>query len=373
MAQHRRLWGQRVPALLFGVASFACGEDPVPPGTPADAGVLVTPAPPGQPWESLEQWHLFADASAQKPASRVIPYDVIAPLYADDALKHRFLYVPPGEQIQFQSTRVWRFPQGSILVKTFSYPRDARDRGQGERLLETRLLILGPEGWAAETYVWDSAQTRAVRQTEGSTLDVSWIDQSGATRAHAYAVPTTEQCSECHGTGPQLNSLGGRTRQLDRDFDFGGGPENQIDYLAARGFLEGSPAPAAERQRLVDPFGDARVADRVRSYLDANCAHCHTSGGGATESGLLLGWEETDPATNAAWGVCKEPIATKAEPCGLTYDIVPGSPEQSILVCRMESREKDVQMPSVGSLRVDTLGVELMREWIAGLTPAGCP
>jgi uncharacterized repeat protein (TIGR03806 family) len=333
----------------------------------------VTPAPAGQPWESLDEWHLFDDARAQKPANRVIPYDVIAPLYADDALKRRFMHVPDGEQIDFQSTRVWRFPQGSILVKTFSYPLDARDPARGERLLETRLMILGPEGWAAETYVWDDEQTRAVRETEGTTLDVSWIDDAGTTRDHPYAVPTRDECSECHGNGPQLNTLGGRTRQLDRDFDFGGGAENQIDYLASRGLLDGAPPPAAQRQRLVDPFGTAPLDDRARSYLDANCAHCHASGASATESGLFLSWEETDPVSSTVWGICKTPISFKAEPCGLSYDIVPGSPEQSILVCRMMSRQKDVQMPEIGSLRVDAHGVELMREWISGMEPAGCP
>jgi uncharacterized repeat protein (TIGR03806 family) len=362
----------RAAGLAFGIALTGCGDD-APPSSPlAEPGVTVTPAPPGQPWETLEEWHLFADAPAQKPANRVIPYDVISELYADDAVKHRFLHVPAGSQIAFQSTRVWRFPRGSILVKTFAYPRDQRDPALGERLLETRLLILGPEGWAAETYVWDEDQTRAVRETEGTTLDVSLIDVAGSHRSHPYGVPTTEQCSECHGTGPQLNTLGGRTRQLDRDFDFGQGPENQIDHLAARGLLDPAPPPAAQRQRMVDPFGAAPLGERARSYLDANCGHCHATGGSATESGLLLSWEDTDPAMSLLWGICKTPIATKAEPCGLTYDIVPGSPEQSILICRIRSREQDVQMPSVGSLRADTRGVELMSEWISGLTPPGC-
>jgi uncharacterized repeat protein (TIGR03806 family) len=369
----QRLPGHWLAALFLGLSISACGEDASAPETPVDPGVSVTPAPAGQPWGTLEEWHLFADAPAQQPARRVVPYDVISPLYADDANKRRFLYVPDGKRIGYQSTRVWRFPQGSILVKSFAYPRDARDPSKGERLLETRLLLLGTEGWTAETYVWDEAQTGAVRTSEGTTLDVSWIDQTGNTRNHPYAVPTTEQCSECHGTGPQQDTLGGRTRQLDRDLDFGRGAENQIDYLARQGFLDGAPSPSAERQQLVDPFGSAPLDDRVRSYLDANCAHCHAGGQGATESGLFLSWEETDPTSGSVWGVCKTPIAARAEPCGLTYDIVPGSPEQSILVCRMESRQKDVQMPEVGSLRVDTRGVGLVREWIAGLTPAGCP
>jgi uncharacterized repeat protein (TIGR03806 family) len=373
LGRERRIAGRRTALLLFALGGPACGEDPPAPAPPGDPGTVVTPAPHGQPWETLEDWHLFAEARTQRPANRVVPYDVISPLYADEALKHRFMHVPDGTKIRYENARQWRFPQGSILVKTFSYPLDARDPAQGERLLETRLLILGPEGWVAETYVWDAAQTRAVRETEGTTLDVSWVDETGASRTHRYGIPSKEQCSECHGTSPVTNTLGGRTRQLDRDFDYGHGRENQIDYLAARGFLDEAPPPIAERQRLVDPFGSAPLFDRARSYLDANCGHCHATGGTATESGLLLSWEETDPASGPRWGICKRPIATTAEPCGLTFDIVPGAPEQSILICRITSRETDVQMPSLSSLQVDQRGVALMREWIAGLTPPGCP
>jgi len=365
----------RIPALwvlLVAFGSAACGSDGGEPPSSPDRGIVVTPAPPGEPWATLDEWHLFSDAPGQKPAANVVPYDVIAPLYADDALKHRFMHVPDGKKIKYRDEDKWVFPQGSVLVKTFSFPRDANDQSLGERLLETRLLILGPEGWASETYVWDDAQTVATRQTEGTTLDVSWIDGTGATRQQAYGVPTTEQCTECHGILPQTNSLGGRTRQLDRDFDYGHGSENQIDHLNAIGWLDQAP-PANERERMVDPFGTGPLPDRARSYLDANCGHCHTSSGGATESGLLLTWGNTDPATGTDWGICKQPIATRAEPCGLTYDIVPGSPDQSILICRVNSREKDVQMPELGSKRVDVRGVALLRDWVATLTPAGCP
>jgi uncharacterized repeat protein (TIGR03806 family) len=356
---------------LIGFAAIACGED-APPAQSGGSGGGVTAAPYGQPWPTLAEWNLFTDAPAQLPERNVVPYDVIAQLYADDALKHRFLHVPDGEKIGYDPELRWVFPRGSTLVKTFSFPRDARDTSLGEQLLETRLLIFGPDGWESETYVWDAAQTTATLEDEGATLDVSWIDGAGTEQRQQYGVPTSEQCADCHGILPSTSPLGARTRQLDRDFDYGGVTENQIDHLAARGWLEGVPAGGA-RRHLVDPFGTGPLGDRARSYLDANCGHCHTTVGGATESGLLLTWNDTDPTEGASWGICKQPIADRAEPCGLTYDVVPGSPDQSILICRVNSRQVDVQMPELGSKLVDARGVALLRDWIAGLTPPGCP
>ena len=76
-------------------------------------------------------------------------------------------------------------------------------------------------------------------------------------------------------------------RQLDRD--------GQIERFVSLGWFANEPPPPEERERLYDPFGDAPLSDRVRSYLDSNCGHCHTEGGQASQSALLLGWEYTDP------------------------------------------------------------------------------
>jgi uncharacterized repeat protein (TIGR03806 family) len=340
---------------------MGCGGDDEAPGP-----VRVTPAPAGQPWETLGEWHLFANDKTQAPAERVEPYEVIAPLYSDETLKHRFVHLPEGATIGYESTGLWRFPVGTILVKTFAYPIDARDPSLGERLLETRLLVHEPSAWTAHTYVWNDAQTDAVRKPTGTTINASWIDASGATRDNAYGVPNTNQCQDCHGEADKLDTLGGRTRQLDRD--------GQIEKLAALGWFEAEPEPAASRQRLVDPFGSEPLLDRARSYLDSNCAVCHAQGAGAAQSGLWLDWEHTLATGNPAdWGVCKAPTSAGGATCGLTFDVVPGQPDQSILICRIESREPKVQMPPLGTKIADQRGVALLREWIQSMTPTGCP
>jgi uncharacterized repeat protein (TIGR03806 family) len=358
-------------ALLLALPLVACGggegAEPEPPT------VVVTPAPPGDPWETLAEWSLFGDVRAQAPASRVVPYDVISELYADRALKHRFLHIPEGESIGYTDGAKWAFPVGTILVKTFGYAADERDLTQGQRLLETRLLVREPDRWAAHTYVYDDSQTDAVRTIAGTTIPVDWIDAAGAERHNDYGVPNTNQCQECHGTDAALNTLGGRTRQLDRDYDYASGTQNQIEYLAALGWFDAAPTPGAQREKLVTPLGDAPLSDRARSYLDANCGHCHSLGGRATQSGMLLDFPNTDPAgSQATWGVCKVPTSAGGATCGLTFDIVPGQPDRSILMCRVESTDATIRMPPVGTKLPHAEGNALLAEWITSLPPATC-
>jgi uncharacterized repeat protein (TIGR03806 family) len=352
----------RVFSLTATALALGCGDG----GDEPEPPVTVTPAPPGAPWQTLAEWHLFADARSQTPADRVEPFRVNSPLWSDATLKHRFIHVPEGTLIGFQSTELWQFPAGAILVKTFGYPKDARDPALGERLLETRLLVHELDGWKAHTYVWSDDQKRAERTVAGATIPSTWIDEEGQTRLNDYGVPNTNQCAECHEQAGVLDTLGGRTRQLDRD--------GQIERLASLGWLDAAPPPAGQRERLTDPLGTAPLVDRARSYLDANCGHCHAPDRNASQSGLLLDFSHTDASADpVSWGVCKVPTSAGGATCGLVHDIVPGSPDQSILVCRMKSREPKVQMPPLATRLADAAGVALVSDFVASLALPSCP
>lgn len=334
----------------------------------------VTPAPEGSPYQTLAEWHLFTDAKAQTPAEGIVPYQVISQLFADYAYKRRFIYVPEGKRIGYSPTDTWSLPVGTILVKTFSYLTDGQDPKNGERLLETRLLIHESSGWAPHTYVWNEGQTTAALTTGGTTIDSQVVTTSGDHLTDSYIVPSENDCRTCHGRLGHTDTLGGRTRQLDRDNDYGNGPENQIDHLEKLGLLDTPPEPASSRVHLVDPFGTAPLSDRVRSYLDGNCAHCHQPGSSAgSASGFWVDYPSTDPnvTQNAHWGMCKQPTSASGSTCGLRFDIVPGKPDESIIVCRMESTLARARMPPIGRNLIHTEGVALVREWISGM-PAGC-
>jgi len=336
-----------------------------------DAGALqVTPAPEDEPWDRLSEWHLFEDIAAQTPSDRVLPYEVNAQLYADEAAKLRFVWIPEGERIEYVPDSAWRFPVGTILVKTFLY---ARPMAGGEvadepRLLETRLLVRGEEGWDAHTYVYENGNADARRIVAGKRIELSFLDDAGDERTNRYAVPNTNQCGECHGKEARLDTLGGTTRQWNRtapDADV-----NQIERLIDLGWLEGAE-PERGRQALVDPFGSAPLVDRMRAYTDANCGHCHNEDDEAGDdgSGLWLRYDLTDPETaaRASLGICKMPQSAGGATCGNMLDVVPGMPDASIMICRMESEEPKVRMPPVGRNLEDARGLALIREWIESL------
>jgi uncharacterized repeat protein (TIGR03806 family) len=355
------------PVLLaLALSIAACSDEP-------DAEPLgpVSPAPPGSPHDTLDEWKLFSDARAQTPNDRVQPYDVISPLYSDYSHKRRFMWIPQGAQIGYQEQGKWTFPIGTILVKTFSYLNDARDPSLGERLLETRLLVREPSEWTAQIYIWNAEQTEAVHDVAGDIIPYDFIDPAGNARHNDYIVPNANECQECHGETPDINALGGRTRQLDRTNDYGAGAVNQIDHLASLGWLD--QTPPMPRERLVDPFGSDVLDLRVRSYLDSNCGHCHTTGGTASQSALLLSFDLTDPSNNDAsnWGVCKTPTSAGGATCGHTNDVEPGDPDSSIFICRLTSTDPEVRMPPLVSRIPHDEGVALIREWIAAMTP-GC-
>lgn len=348
--------------MLFALG-LGCSDVPLEPLGP------TTPNTGGH-FETLAEWNLFADIRSQTPAEGVLPFLPISPLYSDYTYKRRFLWIPPGTTIGYLDEEPWHFPIGTILVKTFSYPYDMRDPAAGERLLETRLLHREPSGWKVHTYIYDEAQTNAYREVAGAMLDTAWIDRHGKERTNRYGVPNTNECKECHGEADELDALGGRTQQLDRDHDFGQDPVNQIDHFATLGLLDRAPPPRSKRFRLVDPFGDAPLGDRARSYLDTNCSVCHSPGRDAGSSGLWLDAANTDPAKNGptTWGVCKVPTSAGGATCGLTYDIVPGDAGHSIMICRMASESPKVRMPSLGSALPHVEGITLIREWIEAMS-----
>lgn len=343
--------------LLFALVTACSSEEPGP--------VDTSPYP-----LHLSDWGFFEGTGAtQEPVEGVVPYAVASTLFADFSSKHRFIRVPEGTHINYDDAQVWDFPVGTVLIKTFSYLHDLRDPSLGEDIVETRLIIREEAGWNAITYVWNEAETEATRTAIGTSVHVAWIDTAGESRTLEYRVPTNAQCRTCHGGSGAVTPLGLRTRQMDRDYDYGTGSENQIDHLASLGVFSSTPTAAAERTHLIDPFGTGDLDMRARSYFDANCAHCHHDGGAASASGLWLNWEETDPTHH---GVCKRPPAAGPGTCELEYDVVPGDPAHSIMICRVGSEVPDIKMPELPTQLHDPAGLALLTEWIAAMPADDC-
>jgi hypothetical protein len=56
----------------------------------------------------------------------------------------------------------------------------------------------------------------------------------------------------------------------------------------------------------------------------------------------------------------------------LQYDVVPGDPEQSILIFRLSSTAPKVMMPQIGRAVVHAEGLALLRAWVAALPAQAC-
>ena len=328
--------------------------------------------------EKLSEWALFDDIPNQIPADDVVPFEVTSPLFTDYAIKHRFVHVPEGETIEYSDTERWQSPVGTIYVKTFAFPVDERDPETGEQLIETRLMVHEEEGWRVHTYVYGDDQSDADRLVVGADVEVSWIDSDGQTRTiENYAIPSNGQCRDCHGAAPDTRTLGPSTGMLNRDNDYGDGPVNQIDHLASLGWLDRVPPPVEERMTLIDPLDESSGADiheRARSYFVPNCSHCHAPDGEASEHQLFLDYANMDPATGDPfnWGVCKVPTAAGNGDCIQSFDVVPGDPDMSLMVCRMESENAADFMPPLGRSISHQEGVDLIRAWIADMDPGPC-
>jgi len=337
----------------------------VPPGT----GVNFDPA--DEPCELLSSYRFFTGpASAMAPNDGVVPYDLNTQLFSDYAVKHRFVWLPPGTAAGYSDRDSFEFPVGSVIIKTFTYPNDARDPAAGEQLIETRLLLLYPHGWVALPYVWNADHTDARLQTTGASLTVTGIGADGSQTMSQYNVPNANQCKECHResidvTGP----LGPKARHLNKDYTYAEGTENQLAHWTRLGILRGAPDPSqAPRTAVFDDPSSGTLEQRARGYLDVNCSSCHNENGAARTSGLYLTAHET---AAVHLGICKSPVAAGIGTGGFQYDIVPGKPDESILTYRMVSVQPGVAMPELGRQRVHTEGVAVIADWIRSL-PGEC-
>jgi hypothetical protein len=100
----------------------------------------------------------------------------------------------------------------------------------------------------------------------------------------------------------------------------------------------------------------------VKSYVQANCAHCHMPGG-PTGTNLDLRWETILASMNI---VDEVPTSGDLGVAGARV-VKPGVPDESVLLLRMESLQQGVRMPPLSTTREDEAATALVRDWINSL------
>ena len=109
---------------------------------------------------------------------------------------------------------------------------------------------------------------------------------------------------------------------------------------------------------------------RDRAWLELNCAHCHNPQGPARNSGLDLMASQRQPTP---YGIFKTSVAAGRGTGGRDFDIVPGDPEKSIMMFRIESIDAGIMMPELGKRLIHREGADLVRQWIAAMPPQEVP
>lgn len=297
-----------------------------------------------------------------EPVDGVFPYELNSQLFSDYAFKKRFITLPKGGKIKFNNDDTLSFPKGTVIIKNFYYAADFREPQENLRIVETRLLIREQTEWKPLTYVWNQEQTDAFLEVAGSEISVSWKDVKGQVRNINYSVPNLNQCKSCHMRSDKIALIGPTARQLNKEAN----GKNQLAEWAHAGLIEGMPN--IEQVSKLASYEDQSVSidARARAWLEINCAHCHRTDGPAKTSGLHLLASVQSPLHI---GIGKPPVAAGKGSGGLLYDIVPGKPDESILVYRVASIDPGVMMPELGRSIVHNEGLLLITQWINEMKP----
>lgn len=327
-----------------------------------DKGIVI----PVDPYVNLSEYDFFiGDLSDLEPSPRVLPYDLNSPLFSDYAHKARFVWLPEGVSAGYNTDHVLDFPIGSVLIKNFYYNHDERDLSQGRRIIETRLLINRGEEWDAWGYIWNDEQTDATYDVIGGIKDVAWINELGEHQKVDYIIPNKNQCKGCHAYKNKLQPIGPKVRNLNKEYAYTEGTSNQLSKWADIGYLKGftdfKESPSVAVWNHTDDYD---LHSRALAYLDINCGHCHNPDGAANTSGLTL---MADSEIGTSLGVYKATVSAGAGTGGYTYSIVPGNPEESVMIYRMNSLDPGAMMPEIGRRVVHHEGVALIADWIKNM------
>lgn len=322
-------------------------------------GGIYRIVPTDQPENTFADWPpklsetgIFASMKDKQVADHLVAYSVNAPFWSDGAEKSRFLILPEGQKLGYRESGSWSVPVGTTIVKNFLQP--------GRSMLETRLIKRTEGGWESATYVWDTRTNQeAILVPGGQQFEIATPDRkSGSWQIDSWHAPSASECAACHVDGAGY-VLGLNTAQLNGEFD----GKNQIADLAARGMVDlpaGFDAQTAERFcSPLDP--SAGLEDRVRVYLDVNCAMCHRpEGTGNAKIDLRF-----DTALGST-GLIGENAAQGNLGIADAKLVEPGNPDKSLLLHRIETLGAG-RMPDIGSNLIDQDAVKLLREWITNL------
>lgn len=316
------------------------------------------------PYGKLSDYRFFVgELKAFQPNTRVLPYEPITPLFSDYAHKSRFVWMPEGVSAAYVSDgEILNFPNGAVMIKHFYYDNV---QPQGERkIIETRLIYKKNDVWEFADYTWNEEQTEATYSLEGSYAPVEWIDENGVTKSVDFRLPSEVECVTCHKQSNQPIPIGPKPQNLNKTLDYADGTMNQLSKWQEVGYLSGN-VPSEIVTTVAWDDASKPIDLRVRSYIDANCAHCHSELGHCYYRPLRFPFSETGMEQNL--GVCEEPEEFINE--SLTHIVARGNINRSVMHFRLNTTSQQYRMPLLGRTIIHEEGVAMISEYINSLTP----
>lgn len=353
----------KLSLVLFLFVLISCNKE--------DSSEVYSPVSPVKmdltqvPYAKLSDYNFFeGDMKNQQPVYGVTPFKPESELFTDYAQKKRFIWLPTGLKATYVNDySILNLPIGSAVVKNFYY--NNVQPSNSTKIIETRIMIRKSGGWIYANYVWNDEQTEAFLDLNGSTKQITWTENN-VTRTINYDIPAEVKCAGCHTISNEKRPIGIKPQNLNGNFTYSDGVYNQLSKWISLGILENN---LPSNINSVVNYKDASkpLVTRVRSYFDANCAHCHQLGGYADYFDLKLEFKETTIPANM--GVC---VSSNHTIPGIEGRIVkPGNLSQSLLYYRITTNDPNYRMPFLGRTIVHDEGAALIAEWINSMTD--CP
>ncbi|MGO8997303.1 MAG: hypothetical protein ACLQVI_28645 [Polyangiaceae bacterium] len=308
---------------------------------------------------------LYSDWATKTVTTGILPYTPGYLLWSDGANKTRYLYLPPGTQIDTSDMDNWVFPVGTKIWKQFSL---------GPQRIETRLFAkvsAGTGGWVWTTYRWS-----ADGETSATLLDNGETNVNGT----SYEIPSHGACLQCHGGRPDMvMGLEGITLGASTAVGV------TLSTLIAQSAFTINPPASIEIPE--DSSGNARAS---LGWLHINCGvPCHNSNSTALAQGTGLFLKTSVAQLIAGGGATTVPeltpyvtavnVVPKMQPFASEgfLRIDPGHPTNSLVPTLDGARNNPniPQMPPIVSHIVDTTDVANLNNWITTMPipDAGAP
>lgn len=284
----------------------------------------------------LSETGVFSDLEEEIPAAGVYPFEINGAMWQDGATAQRWIGIPDKGTIVANRGPFAEIPEDTVLAKTLSR--------EGKKI-ETQVLHYANKVWQGYSYRWNGDQSDATLvDADGETVEIG---------GESWTFHSRTDCARCHNIGSDFR-LSFHPGQLDRD--------GQLEKFLALGLINEGFVEKRGRQpsARVDDAG-APIDLRARTWLSANCAHCHRNRGGGSVTirmDLETPLEEMDllhaPPEKGNFGISGSAL------------LKPGDPYRSILYYRSVTPGIG-HMPMIGARSVDPEGAKLLHDWIASL------